>query len=174
MRTTTRREQAGLPSFPTPVVDVLTEQQIEAYLDTALADIMDEQAASLADIEAEIQAQVDAAMQQVVMDAGRNEVIAAIEADTEAKGWARVVKPGACAFCLMLATRGPTYKSRETANFRAHTNCHCTVEALFGNHYEPPAQVREAMALWSEATTGLSGKAAVRAFRRAVDAQRRA
>jgi hypothetical protein len=39
-------------------------------------------------------------------------------------GWIRVAEPGACAFCLMLASRGSygiLYRSEQTANFRAHS-----------------------------------------------------
>lgn len=44
--------------------------------------------------------------------------------DQAAAGWLRVAEPGACAFCLMLASRasyGILYRSEKTANFRAHT-----------------------------------------------------
>lgn len=39
-------------------------------------------------------------------------------------GWIRVAEPGACTFCLMLASRGSygiLYRSEQTANFRAHS-----------------------------------------------------
>lgn len=39
-------------------------------------------------------------------------------------GWIRVAEPGACPFCLMLASRGSygiLYRSEQTANFRAHS-----------------------------------------------------
>lgn len=45
-------------------------------------------------------------------------------ADKAAAGWLRVAEPGACTFCLMLASRasyGILYRSEKTANFRAHT-----------------------------------------------------
>lgn len=44
--------------------------------------------------------------------------------DPLSSGWTRVAEPGACAFCLMLASRGSygiLYRSEKTANFRAHT-----------------------------------------------------
>lgn len=167
------REQAGLGSrFSVPVIEPLAGPQIEAYLKKATADFLAEAEVETAKIVESIQREADATMQKVVMDAGRNELIAAIEGDREAHGWARVTKPGACAFCLMLATRGPVYLAKQTASFEAHKSCHCTVQPLFGNHYEAPAHVREALALWRDSTSGLSGKAAIRAFRRAVDAQR--
>lgn len=44
-------------------------------------------------------------------------------ADKAAAGWLRAAEPGACTFCLMLASRGSygiLYRSEQTANFRAH------------------------------------------------------
>lgn len=44
--------------------------------------------------------------------------------DPASDGWIRVAEPGACPFCLMLASRGSygiLYRSEQTANFRAHT-----------------------------------------------------
>lgn len=42
--------------------------------------------------------------------------------------WRRVPSPGACDFCLILATRGAVYRNAETAK-RGHVNCRCVVEA---------------------------------------------
>lgn len=46
--------------------------------------------------------------------------------------WMRVAEPGACRFCRMLATRGPVYRSAETAlttsqGQRYHANCRCRI-----------------------------------------------
>lgn len=46
--------------------------------------------------------------------------------------WMRVAEPGACRFCRMLATRGPVYRSAETAlstsqGLRYHANCRCRI-----------------------------------------------
>lgn len=171
------RDQAGVAGrFSTPIIDPLPDAAVEAYLETAVDALIE---SMQPDIDA-ITAQIESAAQQFMLDASRNEILAAVDADPQAKGWARVVRPGACSFCLMLATRGPVYTSRETASFRAHQkfngrggDCQCSAEPLFGSSYEASAHVRAAMALWSDSTSGLSGKAATRAFRRAVDAQPR-
>lgn len=44
--------------------------------------------------------------------------------------WRRVPEPGACPFCLMLATRGAVYKSDRTAGNgnKYHRHCHCRAE----------------------------------------------
>jgi hypothetical protein len=165
------REQAGISTaFRTPVIDPMADAQIQAYIDTTTRDFL-----AQVELDAEVlNAEIEAAAQAMVLDAGRNELLEAIERDTEAKGWARVTKPGACAFCLMLAIRGPVY-SRETVGFRAHTNakggatCRCTAEPLFGKHYEAPAHIREAGALWDKSTNGFKGRDAINEFRRAVE-----
>ena len=64
--------------------------------------------------------------------------------DPLAQGWIRVAEPGACDFCLMLASRGSygiLYRSEETANFRAHTPgahggglCQCHALPAFQAH----------------------------------------
>jgi hypothetical protein len=165
------REQAGISTpFRTPIIDPLADAQIQAFIDTTTRDLLKQ-----VELDAEtLQAEVEAVAQAITLDAGRNELIEAVERDTEAKGWARVTKPGACSFCLMLAIRGPVY-SRETVGFRAHTNaksgatCRCAAEPLFGRFYEAPAHIREAGALWDTSTNGFKGQAAINEFRRAVE-----
>lgn len=104
--------------------------------------------------------------ERLVLDIGRQTITENVGRDRRARGWARVTEPGACAFCLMLATRGAVYKE-QTADFRTHTNCRCHAEPVFGV-YEPPARVRAAQALYKQSTAGLSGAGRLAAFRRAV------
>lgn len=165
------RDLAEVPgSFRPPVIDPWDEAQLSAYLDTAVSDIM---------AESEQRAQEVATGQQLTLDAGIEQMFASMSADPRKPRWARVVKPGACSFCLMLATRGATYRSHDSADFRAHTKfngrggvCQCTVEPSFADTYEPPAHVRAAQSLYSEATAGLPrGADRANAFRRALYAQ---
>jgi hypothetical protein len=118
-------------------------------------------------------------VEQLVLNEGRRQMLSAVHADAEARGWARVPNEGACSFCLMLAIRagaGVLYTSRSSANFRAHTkqsngsggDCRCGVEPVWGQ-YEPPKIVRDAMVTWGEATKGRSGADARAAFRQAIE-----
>lgn len=112
--------------------------------------------------------------QKLILDPSRATLLDAIAQDGQARGWARVARPGACWFCRMLATRGAVYKTEATALFRAdgrryHDDCHCNVEPLFGLAHEPPAHVRQWQAMWRDATAGKSGRAARIAFRQAVE-----
>jgi hypothetical protein len=117
---------------------------------------------------ADAKARLAAASERLVLDAGRNTVIDNAERDRKAKGWARIPEPGACSFCLMLATRGAVYRSEASGGFKTHDNCRCHVEPVF-NAYEPSAAVRQAQALWASSTRGKSGNAARIAFRQAVE-----
>lgn len=116
---------------------------------------------------ADAKARLAASTEQMVLDAGRNTIIDSAQSDRRAKGWARIPEPGACSFCLMLATRGAVYRSEATADFKSHDNCRCHVEPVF-TAYEPSAAVRQAQALWASSTRGKSGNAARIAFRQAV------
>lgn len=67
---------------------------------------------------------------RLVMNGGRDTVTQAATGDHLSKGWERVIEPGACGFCAMLAGRGAVYKE-STVDFRAHDHCHCVARAVF-------------------------------------------
>lgn len=177
------RDSVGTPgSFDAPVIDAPTMAQIEAEISKAAEQLLNAvdrvvDDLYLAELAAQIEAEAEGVAQAAVIEAGRGELFAALDADREAKGWARVTRPGACSFCRLLATRGPIYMSRETANFRAHRPingrggvCQCTVEPLLGQKYEPTAQARADVALWEQVNTdGFRGASARNEFRRRVE-----
>lgn len=160
---------AGRVDVP-PVFDVP-----DGFIDEAMVE-------ALAEAEADIEkamAYLNSQAEHLILEQGRRQMFTAVQADRAAKGWARVANPGACSFCLMLALRagaGLLYRSKAGANFRAHTrrpngsggDCKCTVEPVFGQ-YEPPARVREAAKVWTDATKGRSGRDARTAFRQAIE-----
>lgn len=65
---------------------------------------------------------------------GRRTVYQSAIADPEAGKWRRVTDGEPCAFCGMLAGRGPVYRSRETAGADRdwHDYCGCTAEIFYG------------------------------------------
>lgn len=72
-------------------------------------------------------------------------------------GYRRVPEPGACAFCLMLATRGAVYSSASTAGgdnrFHAHCRCHPQAETRFDARYDvviSPADANRQIAVWNK------------------------
>lgn len=54
----------------------------------------------------------------------RETIIDSIDADPIGRGWQRVVSPGGCKFCRMLADRGGVY-TRKSVWFASHANCNC-------------------------------------------------
>lgn len=90
-----------------------------------------------------------------VLEGGRDTLLAAVDADQQALGYARAASPNACAFCLMLASRGPVYGA-DTADFPAHGACACTAEPVFARDQEWPTGSREARDLWDSTDGGLN------------------
>lgn len=111
------------------------------------------------------------AAQRMALDTGRDTILGAVRDDRKAIGWAREPKPGACYFCLLMATRGAAYKSKKTASFEAHDHDRCVPVPVF-TAYEPPAEIRHWQSVYRQAAKAGSGKAVIREFRRLVEAER--
>lgn len=95
---------------------------------------------------------------------GRDTIAAAVDDDKDALGWARATSGACCAFCAMLAGRGPVY-GEDTADFQAHDHCTCTSEPVFSHDQAWPSGSREFQDRWNSATAGLGGQDAITAFR---------
>jgi hypothetical protein len=109
-------------------------------------------------------------------NAGRGTIYNTAQRDRRALGYARVTDGKPCYFCAMLASRGAVYKSAESAGARGsahryHDGCGCTVQPIYSPDDSVPGNGDKYADLWTESTKGASGAAAVRAFRRAYDAQ---
>lgn len=109
------------------------------------------------------------------LDYGRDTLMNAVNEDEKALGWGRMTSGDPCAFCAMLASRGPVYGSSETASFEAHRSCACLPEPMWSEDQEWSGQAREFRAIWDRATEGLKsfegGTPAdqLRAFRRVFE-----
>lgn len=68
---------------------------------------------------------------RLVLDGGRRTLVESIRRDRQARGWQRVTSGSPCAFCAMVASRGPAYKSERSARFEAHDHCSCTAEPYY-------------------------------------------
>lgn len=105
----------------------------------------------------------------VVLAGGRDVVTEATAADRQSTGrWQRVAVGGACAFCAMLASRGPAFSARG-ARFEAHAGCNCSAEPVYEGS-ELPATSRQFKQEWARAqseidVTGTKNDA-LNAFRR--------
>lgn len=84
-----------------------------------------------------------------VLDGGRDTMVLSTASDREARGWSRVTAGDPCAFCAMLASRGPVY-SEDTSDFQAHDHCVCMGEPAYDGS-EWPGRGREFRDLYNRA-----------------------
>ena len=137
-----RRAEVGLPP-PEPELDIPREDRVTPR-EARIFDRAAEAAARLA------------------VNGGRDAVQRAVQQDRLAVGWMRITDSDPCAFCLMLASRGPVYKSAATAGFeidpvrgeinRFHDNCACQVVPVFTrNERFLPESTRRAKRVWEAA-----------------------
>lgn len=108
-----------------------------------------------------------AAAARQALTAGRNTLVVATDTDRRALGWQRVTSIRPCAFCAMLAGRGPAFKNQRSASFQAHDSCACTAEPVFARNQPPPPQTERFAALYDEAAKGQPDP--LNAFRRAYE-----
>ena len=118
--------------------------------------------------------------QYLALEGGRQAMQRSIAADEQATGWSRVTDADPCAWCAMLASRGPVYKSAQTAGDprqggnRYHDHCACQAWPAFTLD-EPFIGIAEKLYDdWLRETRGRGGKHAVNAFRRWWESEGRA
>lgn len=99
--------------------------------------------------DAGLSASARAAM-RLALNAGRDTIVGAVNADPAAQGWARATSGNPCSFCAMLASRGPAY-SEETVGFEAHDGCGCSAEPIYSPDADWPAGSRQYQDLWRQA-----------------------
>jgi len=75
---------------------------------------------------------------RIVLDGGRQTITTATAADPAAGRWQRVTSGDCCAFCAMLASRGPAFDAR-SSRFEAHANCSCSAEPAYEGSRLPAA-----------------------------------
>ncbi|MFG2923890.1 hypothetical protein ACGFYA_20570 [Streptomyces sp. NPDC048305] len=124
-----------------------------------------------------------AAAERIAMNGGRSTVWNHTQRDKRAIGYIRLSRTGTpCGWCAMLISRGPVYRSGRSAEYadgdKYHDNCHCYAEPVFSREqyngssaYELNRRYEE---LWPKVTSGLSGKAAVTAWRRFIRQEQKA
>ena len=107
-------------------------------------------------------------MSDLVLDGARDMLTRAAESDPQSTGrWQRVTSGDPCAFCAMLAARGPVF-SRDTGGFDAHSHCACQAEVVFEGSQMSDRSQRLAN-LWESTTEGLDGAGALNAFRQSIE-----
>ncbi len=87
---------------------------------------------------------------RLALDGGRSTIVGSLRNDPQAHGWARATSGSPCAFCAMLAGRGPAF-AEESAGFEAHDGCSCTAEPVYSEDADWPAGSRQYAELWQQA-----------------------
>lgn len=104
-----------------------------------------------------------------VKTAARRQVVGLSLVDSERPGWARTSGgTTSCSFCLMLISRGPVYRSRESAGDmkKFHNRCDCVIVPVFDRDNFPGRdEWLQAERMWSQSTRGKNGTDALKAFR---------
>jgi hypothetical protein len=110
---------------------------------------------------------VSGASARLALEGGRETITGTVRTDGLVTGWIRVPSGSACAFCAMIASRGPVFKE-ETVGFQAHDHCACVPEPYHDGSAWPAVneQFRDQ---WNEVTAGKGGRDALNAFRAHLD-----
>ncbi|MFF7021414.1 hypothetical protein ACFY97_10400 [Streptomyces klenkii] len=157
-------------------------------LNRRLAEVDDEQPAKDADAarahaHRQAGARQAAAASRVAMNGGRSSTWRHMRKDGRALGYVRLSRSGTpCGWCAMLISRGPVYKSRESALFddgdKYHDNCACYAMPVWSRDQyqssELTALSRQYEALWPKVTKGHTGKDAISVWRRFIRQKQRA
>jgi len=118
--------------------------------------------------------------QYLALEGGRSVMKQSIEADERATGWSRVTDNDPCAWCAMLASRGPVYKSAKTAGDprqggdRYHDACACQAWPAFSLNEPFVGAAEKLYDDWLRVTRGTGGRNAVNTWRRWWEAEGRA
>jgi hypothetical protein len=115
----------------------------------------------------------------MALEGGRELMQQATARDERATGWSRVTDADPCAWCAMLASRGPVYKSAVTAGdprqggTRYHDLCGCQAWPAFTLDEPFIGLADQLYQDWRRVTRGTGGRDAVNAFRRWWEAEGR-
>lgn len=106
------RRDAGLPSVYAQTAGVdLSESRVEALVRWSVKPLFDP------DEVVTVESLLSGGSQRIVLGAARETILSAVENESARVlvGFARVARPGCCAFCAMLASRGAVYSSAASA-----------------------------------------------------------
>lgn len=86
--------------------------------------------------------------------------------DPSAPRYARHASANACAFCALIASRGPVYHTETAAGGRYHDHCHCIAVPDWGDYQPAPYVARWERAYTDATRSGARGTAEVLAHMR--------
>lgn len=127
------------------------------------------------------------------LDGGRMSAMETQQRDRTSQGWQRITSATPCAFCAMLASRGPVFKGvsfdqsdplfagdlsptgQGPGGFKAHDHCACSMEPIYRTDSRMVDRATGFRSLWDSVTTKtMDPRDARNTFRRAYEAQLRA
>lgn len=155
----------GRPRFNTPQIP--TVEHVSKSVDWAAQPLWGK-----SDI-ATAEKRLEAVIERLVLNTGRDTIVGAVEQDRRALAYARVPEPACCSWCAMLATRGAVYKSAQSAGdeHAYHDHCRCHVEPVF-TAYEPTAQIRQWQSEWTHLKRELGHSPSLNEWRKHFDGLR--
>lgn len=165
--------ELGTPLPPPPPPVLATEQLTTALRVTGPVTIkrLTAQGYTPARAAATALTRVAGAASRLALAGGRRSLEEGIERDRRALGFQRVASGSACAFCAMLASRGPVYKTERTAGgdgHKYHDHCNCTVEPVYSRDTALPPSSARYRALYQEHAKGTEDP--LNSLRRALSA----
>lgn len=109
---------------------------------------------------------------RLIQNGARQAIVTLVQKDSKAVAWMRVLgssRTGPCAFCSMLASRGPVYKSEATAMAFWHNLCKCTPQPVFSERDAEALKHNDLYEQWKDVTKGFGRHDAFLAWRRYWD-----
>lgn len=152
------REAAGVPGiYSPPMPELPSLEQIQATASWASSALYVDTEKALAD--------AATAMDRILANADREAIEGAVDSDPQPTRWARYASPNACAFCALLATRGPRYRSEDTAGGKYHNLCRCIAVPVWNpSDYDEAPFVAEWREVYDQAAKNLGRGAGLKAY----------
>lgn len=120
------REAAEMPGmFIPPPAELAPPERFEGTIRWAIGSITGEAPSFTA-----LALTLGGSVSRAVVDVATDTLVDGTQADEKAHGWTRILEPGACGFCRMLADRGGVY-TENSVRFSSHDNCRCSAAPQF-------------------------------------------
>jgi hypothetical protein len=138
------RETAQVQGRFTAIVSPLEDLGAEALAgwgDEALKDVVDlDQPRKLSPLDS-ARDRVEGGVQKRLVNAANLTVTDSADKDPHARGYMRRTRPGACKFCIMVASRGGVF-TRSSSTFACHEHCYCEAVPAWGGQALPVGPYR--------------------------------
>lgn len=120
------RRDAGLPvRYAQTAGDILPAGRVGALARWAVTPLFDGNEAVT------VESLLSGGAQRIVWGAARETIAENVSRDAQSIGFARSARPGCCAFCSMLASRGTEYGEHDEGKLHYHDHCHCVAVPIF-------------------------------------------